>query len=32
MPKAKKPPAAEATPAVLTRGMLSPISPPKKKS
>jgi hypothetical protein len=31
-PKAKKPPAAEATPAVLTRGMLSPISPPKKKS
>ncbi len=30
-PKAKKQPAAKATPAVLTRGMLSPISPPKKK-
>jgi hypothetical protein len=30
-PKAKKQPAAEAMPAVLTRGMLSPISPPKKK-
>ncbi len=30
-PKAKKQPTAEATPAVLTKGMLSPISPPKKK-
>ncbi len=30
-PKAKKHPVAEATPAVLTRGMLAPISPPKKK-
>ena len=30
-PKAKKQPAAEATPVVMTRGMLSPISPPKKK-
>jgi hypothetical protein len=30
-PTAKKPPLAGATPAVLTRGMLPPISPPKKK-
>jgi hypothetical protein len=30
-PKARKQPAAEMAPAVLTRGMLSPISPPKKK-
>jgi hypothetical protein len=30
-PKAQKQPAIEATPAVLTRGMLSPIGPPKKK-
>jgi hypothetical protein len=30
-PKAKKQSVAEATPAVLTRGMLSPISLPKKK-
>jgi hypothetical protein len=30
-PKAKKQPAIEAPPAVLTRGMLSPISLPKKK-
>ena len=29
-PKAKKQPVAEATPAVTTRGMLSPISLPKK--
>jgi hypothetical protein len=30
-PKAKKQPAAEATPAATTRGVLSPISPHKKK-
>jgi hypothetical protein len=30
-PKAKRQPATEATPAVLTRGILSPVSPPKAK-
>jgi hypothetical protein len=30
-PKATKQPATAAAPAVLTRGMLSPINPPKKK-
>jgi hypothetical protein len=29
-PKAKKQPVAEATPVVMPRGMLSPISLPKK--
>ncbi len=31
-PKANKPPAAGATPSLLTKGRLAPIGMPKKKS